>query len=97
MAGFLKDRRNAQGGYVSIVYKNEYGENCPGYCDLMEDELEVDGTTITVKEMFEHFYELEKRVEEYKTLADQATETANKALQVAQNMERYMPTDYVAI
>lgn len=97
MAGFLKDRRNAQGGYVSIVYKNENGENCTGYCDLMEVEIEVDGTTITVKEMFEHFYELEKRVEEYKILADQATETANKALQVAQNMERYMPTDYVAI
>ncbi len=25
MAGFLKDRRNAKGGYVSIVYKNENG------------------------------------------------------------------------
>ena len=25
LAGFLKDRRNAQGGYVSIVYKNENG------------------------------------------------------------------------
>ena len=54
MAGFLKDRRNAQGGYVSIVYKNENGENCTGYCDLMEVELQLQ-----VKEMFA-LYELEK-------------------------------------
>lgn len=97
MASFLKSRNNAKGGYVSIVYKNGNGESTTGYCDLMDIEIEVEGKTLTIKEMFEHFYELEKLVVEYKTQADRATVTANKALEVVRNIEKYMPTDYVSI
>ena len=94
---FLKNRNNAKSGYVSIIYKNESGENCTGYIDFMKIEVNVNNEKITIKEMFEHFYKLEELVNEYKIKADEASAKAIKALETVRNMEKYMPNDYVSI
>ncbi|MCK9576876.1 MAG: hypothetical protein WC143_08650 [Eubacteriales bacterium] len=97
MSKFLKNRNNAKNGSVCIIYKNESGDTCTGYIDFMKIEVDINGEKITIKEMFEHFYKLEELVNEYKIKANESSTKATKALEIAQNMEKYMPNDYVGI
>jgi hypothetical protein len=97
----LEKLNEAQPGEVCICYQDEQGNKRVGYTDLFQMQIEVDGKPMKFGSLLEAYYKdiatKDRTIAELKLACEKAVETANKALETAKNMERYMPTDYVGL
>lgn len=100
-ATLMTERAKAKAGFVPIVCINAEGQSVTKYSPLLQIVIEVDGEQKTIGEFLEYlFNDIKKKdgkIEELTKLLIETQSIANKALETAKNMEKYMPTDYIGI
>ena len=100
-ATLMTERAKAKAGFVPIVCINAEGQSVTKYSPLLQIVIDVDGVQMTIGEFLEYLFnditKKDKKIEDLTALLEETQAIANKALDTAKNMEKYMPTDYIGL
>jgi hypothetical protein len=100
-ATLMNDRAKARPGYVPIVCVNAEGQSVTKYSPLLAIKIVVGDKEMEFGEFLQFLYDdiskKDKTISELTVLYNETKAVADKAIQVAENMEKYMPTDYIGL